>query len=129
MSSRYEIKPARQSRVGETASAYEKDEASAPAPTAYGVTMAARGRVVLPVEVRDSLQIKEGDRLTLVVEPDGSIRLLTTKAFIARLRGVFRHVAPGRSLVDELIADRRREAAAEERDWRHDVGRRRKSRR
>jgi hypothetical protein len=33
-----------------------------------------------------------------------------------RMRGLFADVAPGRSLVDELIADRRAEAAAEDRD-------------
>lgn len=33
-----------------------------------------------------------------------------------RLRGLFAHVAPGRSLADELIADRRAEVRAEERE-------------
>lgn len=34
----------------------------------------------------------------------------------ARLRGLFADVAPGESLVDELIADRRAEAQAEGRE-------------
>jgi hypothetical protein len=33
-----------------------------------------------------------------------------------RLRGLFADVAPGRSLVDELIAERRAEARAEDRE-------------
>jgi len=33
---------------------------------------------------------------------------------IERTRGMFAHLAPGRSLVDELIADRRSEARAED---------------
>jgi hypothetical protein len=36
------------------------------------------------------------------------------KAAIERSRGMFAHLAPGRSLVDELIADRRAEARAED---------------
>jgi hypothetical protein len=38
------------------------------------------------------------------------------RAAAERLSGLFADVAPGRSLVDELIADRRAEAAAEDRE-------------
>jgi len=38
------------------------------------------------------------------------------KAAAERMRGMFAHLAPGRSLVDELIADRRAEARAEDLD-------------
>jgi AbrB family looped-hinge helix DNA binding protein len=85
-------------------------------PVAFGVVMAERGRLVLPVEVRERLNIKAGDRLTLRVEPDGTMKLLTAAAFARSLRGLFKHLAPGRMLSDELIAERRREAAMEERD-------------
>jgi antitoxin PrlF len=87
------------------------------APVAFGVVMADRGRLVLPVEVRERVNIKPGDRLTLRVEPDGKMTLLTAAAFARSLRGVFKHLGvPGRSMADELIAERRREAAMEERD-------------
>ena len=36
------------------------------------------------------------------------------KAAGERLRGMYAHLAPGRSVVDELIADRRAEARAED---------------
>lgn len=36
------------------------------------------------------------------------------KAAAERMRGMFAHLAPGRSMVDELIADRRAEARAED---------------
>ena len=78
--------------------------------------MADRGRLVLPAEVRDRLNIKPGDRLTLRVEPDGTMKLLTAAAFARSLRGMFKHLESGRLLSDELIAERRREAAMEERD-------------
>jgi len=38
------------------------------------------------------------------------------RAAAERMRGLFADVAPGRSLVDELIADRRAEAQAEGRE-------------
>jgi hypothetical protein len=38
------------------------------------------------------------------------------RAAAGRMRGLFADVAPDRSLVDELIADRRAEAGAEARD-------------
>jgi hypothetical protein len=38
------------------------------------------------------------------------------QAAAERMRGLFADVAPGRSLADELIAERRTEARAEDRD-------------
>jgi hypothetical protein len=46
------------------------------------------------------------------------------RAAAERMRGLFADVAPDRSLVDELIADRRVEAEAESRE---SAGRRRRS--
>lgn len=80
----------------------------------YGVSVAARGRIVLPADVRRALALEEGDRLQLTVEPDGSLRLQSYAAMARSMRGAFRGVAPGRSLADELVAERRREAEAEE---------------
>jgi AbrB family looped-hinge helix DNA binding protein len=108
---RYEFKSDRPSRTREASPAY-----GTPRSTAYAVTMADRGRLVLPAEVRERLNIKGGDRLLVRVDPDGTIRLQTGAAFARSLRGVFKHLAPGRSLSDELIAERRREAAQEERE-------------
>ena len=109
---RYEIKPNRPSRVREASPEY----VTAPPSAAYAVTMADRGRLVLPAEVRERLAIKEGDRLTLRVDPNGTITLQTAAAFAQSLHGMFKHLArPGRLASDELIAERRREAAMEDR--------------
>jgi len=111
---RYGIKRQRSSRVREAAPAY-----GAPAPRqAYTVTMADRGRLVLPAGVRERLNIQEGDRITLWVDPDGTMRLQTASVYAHSLLGMFRHLSPERHAVDELIAERRREAAMEERDTR-----------
>ena len=120
---RYEIKPSRgPNRVREAAPVYGV-AAPAEAPVAFAVTMADRGRLVLPAEVRERLNIKEGDRLTLRVDSDGTIKLQTGAAFARSFRGIFKHLAPGRCLSDELIAERRLEAAQEERETQAFLGR------
>ena len=80
--------------------------------------MGERGRVVIPAEVRQRLDLKVGEQMVLVVQDDGSMRLTPWKTVLRNTRGMFAHVAPGVSLVDELIADRRAEAAREERESR-----------
>jgi hypothetical protein len=41
-------------------------------------------------------------------------KVAARRAAIERSKGMFAHLAPGRSLVDELIADRRAQARAED---------------
>lgn len=77
------------------------------------MTLGARGRVVLPSSVRRRLDLRDGDRLVLTVEPDGILRLTSLRRQAERLQGVYRHVAPGVRLADELIRERREEAARE----------------
>ena len=118
----YEIKRRRPAVVRETAAAYGADAAEDARPAAFRVAVADRGRIVLPVEVRERLQIDAGDWLTLLLEPDGVIRMLTgrvwTDQFLKVMRHAARHIPPGRRLPDELIAERRREGAKEEREFR-----------
>src|SRR5713101_5846916 len=114
---RYEIKKARPSRVRETSPEYGEPAPGPEQPLGFRVTVTDRGRMVLPAEVRERLRIKDGDWLTLVLEPNGVIRMLTGEVYANSLRGMFKHLAkPGRSMVDELIAERRREAVMEERE-------------
>ena len=125
---RYEIKSGRPGRVSETAPAYGEADPQ-PTPQAYAVTMADRGRLVLPAKVRERLKIKEGDRLTLRVDPDGTIRLQTPEVFAQSLVGLCKHLAPGRVVSDELIAERRLEAAMDDRKDREFIARHRLKRR
>ena len=73
--------------------------------------MSDGGRVVIPLEIRQALNLKEGD--AVLWELDGGSARITTRA--QRIRQaqalVRRHVPAGQSLVDELIAERRDEAA------------------
>src|SRR5690349_9735410 len=111
----YEVKRERPSRVRETALAapLDVDLDVEAAPLALSVTVAERGRLVLPAEVRERLHIRDGDRLALVVDSDGTIRLQTADVLARSLLGAYKHLSPGRRAVDELIKDRRREAAME----------------
>jgi AbrB family looped-hinge helix DNA binding protein len=73
------------------------------------------GRVIIPAEMRAALGAEEGDTL-LASLVDGELRLVSTQTAIKRAQAIVRAYIPagGPSLVDELIADRRAEAAAEE---------------
>jgi len=67
--------------------------------------------------VRAELGIEPGARMLLSAERDGSLRLRPYRAVAEQNRGLFADLAPaGESLVDELIAERRREAARERRE-------------
>jgi len=78
------------------------------------VRLNENGRVVIPAAFRKALGINAGDEVILRLEDD-ELRITTMKKRIERAqRHVRKYVNPGTSLVDELIADRRREAARDE---------------
>jgi AbrB family looped-hinge helix DNA binding protein len=82
-------------------------------PLPYRVKLDSSGRVVLPVNERDRLNLHPGDEL--VLEPlDGGFRLATKHQVLREVRARFgRYARPGQSVVDELLAERRAEAARE----------------
>lgn len=79
------------------------------------VVVGERGRLVLPSAVRAELGIKAGTRMLLSTEPDGSMRLRPYRVVAEQGRGLLAGLAPAdRSMVDELLAERRREAERED---------------
>jgi AbrB family looped-hinge helix DNA binding protein len=71
------------------------------------------GRVVIPASFRKRLGIRAGDEVVLQIQGD-ELRITTLKHNIERAQRLVRkHVKPGTSLVEELIAERR-EAARHE---------------
>lgn len=73
------------------------------------------GRIVIPAEFRKALDIHEGDKL-LVRLQDGELRITTRRAQIQEAQKKFRAMFPdggGRCWSDEMIAERRAEAARE----------------
>ena len=77
------------------------------------VKLVEGGKLVIPAAFRREMGIKPGD--TLIVEMDGGeLRVRSLPSAIARVQARMRELNPeGRSLADELIADRRAEAARE----------------
>ncbi|MPZ15710.1 MAG: AbrB/MazE/SpoVT family DNA-binding domain-containing protein [Chloroflexi bacterium] len=71
------------------------------------------GRVVIPADYRRQLGIEIGDELVMSLV-DGELRLFTRQEAIRRAQEIARHhPSRGVSLVAELIAERRAEAACE----------------
>lgn len=71
------------------------------------------GRIVIPAAMREALGIASGDEVVLRLQGD-ELRITTLQRRIDRARQIVRrHVKPGRSLVDELIAERRKAAKRE----------------
>ncbi|MBI2872579.1 MAG: AbrB/MazE/SpoVT family DNA-binding domain-containing protein [Chloroflexi bacterium] len=69
------------------------------------------GRLVIPAEYRKSLGLKPGDEVILVLE-EGEVRLLTPHRAVRRAQALVRRYVPeGRRLADELLRERREEAA------------------
>lgn len=71
------------------------------------------GRIVIPASIRQALNIHPGEELILGIEGD-ELHIATLKSRIERAqRRIRQHVKPGRSLADELIAERRETARHE----------------
>lgn len=71
------------------------------------------GRLVIPASFRKALGIKAGDEVVLRIEDD-ELRISTLKRQLERAQRLVRkHVKEGRSLADELIAERRESARNE----------------
>jgi len=74
------------------------------------VHVGAQGRVVIPAALRKALQLKPGDRL-IARRVDDTLVFERRETIERRLRDRFRHVPETVRLSDELIAERRTEAA------------------
>lgn len=75
----------------------------------YSVVMGDRGRLVIPAELRERFGLAEGRPLVLV-DTGGGLALLTRE----QLKALVRADLAGCDLVGVLLADRRRQAAAED---------------
>ena len=78
------------------------------------VSLAQAGRIVIPAAMRAAMGVNEGDKIMVTL--DGNVvKLESQKSVLGRVREECKALAmPGASIVDELIAARRREAAQEE---------------
>ncbi len=76
-------------------------------------TIAEGGRIVIPADYRRALGLKVGDEVILRMA-DGEVHILTRRQAIKKAQALVRkHVPERKSLVQELIRERRGEAANE----------------
>ncbi|MXX17957.1 MAG: AbrB/MazE/SpoVT family DNA-binding domain-containing protein [Dehalococcoidia bacterium] len=70
----------------------------------------SRGRVTIPVEFRNALGLTEGDPVVLELD-EGVLNIHARKVAIKKAQDlVAKHTEGKRSLVDELVAERRENA-------------------
>ncbi|MCK6529750.1 AbrB/MazE/SpoVT family DNA-binding domain-containing protein [Myxococcota bacterium] len=79
-------------------------------PSHATVRLGAKGRVVIPAELRRAAGFEQGEILVARARA-GKLVLERREAVLSRLRARFSGLPPGVSLADELIAERRAEAA------------------
>jgi AbrB family looped-hinge helix DNA binding protein len=73
-----------------------------------------QGRIVIPAECRAAAGLKPGDELLIEPVGEGELRLRTRRQAIKEAQAmVARYLPKGRDLVQELIDERRAEAAGE----------------
>ena len=74
------------------------------------------GRILIPAEIRRQLNLVGGEsEVILSLDDTGIVRLTTQQQTLQRIQMILNErLGPNRSLADELLADRRREAAQED---------------
>ena len=84
-----------------------------PVPETVWLKVERGGRIAVPATYREAIGVAEGDDVQLRLE-GADLHVVSRATAIARVQAmVAKYVPEGVSLVDELIAERRREAAAE----------------
>lgn len=82
-------------------------------PASYSVRVDNSGRIVIPSALRDRLHFQPGNEL-VVRETAGALTVSSYDQILAEAQAHFMSgVNPGVSMVDELLAERRAEAARE----------------
>ena len=76
--------------------------------------MTEGGRIVIPAEIRKRLGFEIGETFSLEIDEDDSLRISSRSQALRRAQRLFRKYVPeGVSVVDEFIAERRKEAENE----------------
>ncbi|MEA3054270.1 MAG: hypothetical protein QOG72_3173 [Sphingomonadales bacterium] len=85
----------------------------------YDAKVINGGKVVIPAELRRKMGIAPGDTLIFEEDDKGNIVLKTYRQVVREVQEEMKqYLRPGISAVDELIAERRWEAAKEEAELR-----------
>jgi AbrB family looped-hinge helix DNA binding protein len=71
------------------------------------------GRIVIPAAYRKAMGVGPGDDVVLSLD-SGQLKIVSPREALRRAQSIVRrHVAAGRRLSDELVAERRAEAKSE----------------
>lgn len=89
-------------------------------------TITSKGQVTLPKEVREHLQVGQGDRVDFVIDDDGKVSVVPVKRSWRELYGIVPYTGERPLTVEELHAAVL-EAVAEDderirRQWKSDTG-------
>lgn len=89
----------------------DKSLSSAERTLVHTVRLGKEGRVLIPAQVRQQLGLREDEPLSLYVE-DGEVRIVSRLQAIRQMQQrMGRYRRPGPGAVDELLRERRKEAA------------------
>jgi antitoxin PrlF len=78
----------------------------------WRLKVAQNGRLVIPAALRAAMRLDASGMVTARMV-DGELKLITPVVAVEKLQALVKHHAGERSLVDELIAERRAEAERE----------------
>lgn len=93
------------------------------------VILDKHGRILIPSALRKQMGWEAGLRLTISVGKYG-LQVLSQKQAIEEIQDELRkRIPPGRSIVDELIRDRREEVRRDEEEYKQSKARRQSQRR
>jgi AbrB family looped-hinge helix DNA binding protein len=79
---------------------------------AFRMRLNGQGRLVIPAELRAASGIKPGSDVVLEAH-EGEVRIRSVDAALTRVQAKYKRLAQGRNVVEELLAERREEAAPE----------------
>jgi AbrB family looped-hinge helix DNA binding protein len=72
------------------------------------------GKLVIPAAMRKAMGIARGDTVVVELLPDGELRVRPLASAVREAQAIVRaSVRPARSLVDELMRERKRDAVRE----------------
>ncbi|MBF0492823.1 MAG: type II toxin-antitoxin system PrlF family antitoxin [Deltaproteobacteria bacterium] len=78
-------------------------------------TLTSKGQTTIPLEVRDFLKIKSGDRLEYIISKGGEILLKPLHTEVSSLKGLLKkfHKGPAVSLeeMNQVIQERKRKGS------------------
>lgn len=76
----------------------------------------SQGRVLIPADIREKMRLEPGKQVSMYLDEDG-LHIVSSHFAWQRIKRLVAETVPeGVSLADELIADRRAEAAREDRE-------------